>query len=73
MEYQKIANLVESTSDNLSKFRTRNWVEINDGSRENYANGDIKFKTTMLRSNLCDYADSYILAKRNNNNYWSRR
>ena len=55
MEYQKIANLLESTSDNLSKFRTRNWIEINDG--------DIKFKTTMLRSNLCDYADSYILVK----------
>ena len=55
--------MLESTSDNLSKFRTRNWVEINDESRENYANGDIKFKTTMLRSNLCDYADSYILVK----------
>ena len=53
--------MLESTSDNLSKFRTRNWVEINDESRENYANSDIRFKTTMLRSNLCDYADSYIL------------
>ena len=63
MEYQKIANLLESTSDNLSKFRTRNWVEMNDESRGNYANGDIKFKTTMLRSNLCDYADSYIFVK----------
>ena len=63
MEYQKIANLLESTSDNLSKFRTRNWVEINDESRGNYANGDIKFKTTMLRSTLCDYVDSYILVK----------
>ena len=63
MEYQKIANLLESTSDNLSKFRTRNWVEINDESRGNYANGDIKFKTTMLRSNPYDYADSYILVK----------
>ena len=61
MEYPK--NLLESTSDNLSKFRTRNWVEINDESRGNYANSDIKFKTTMLRSNLCDYADSYILVK----------
>ena len=49
MEYQKIA------SDNLSKFRTRNWVEINDESRWNYANSDIRFKTTMLRSNLCYY------------------
>ena len=63
MEYQKIANLIESTSDNLSKFRTRNWVEINDESRGNYANSDIRFKTTILRSNLCDYADSYILVK----------
>ena len=63
MEYQKIANLLESTSDNLSKFRTRNWVEINDESRGNYANSDIRFKTTMLRSNLCDYSDSYILVK----------
>ena len=63
MEYQKIANLLESTSDNLSNFRTRNWVEINDESRGNYANSDIRFKTTMLRSNLCDYADSYILVK----------
>ena len=57
MEYQKIANLLESTSDNLSKFRARNWVEINDESRGNYA------KTTRLRSNLFDYADSYILVK----------
>ena len=63
MEYQKKANLVESTSDNLSKFRTRNWVEINDESRGNYANSDIRFQTTMLRSNLRDDADSYILAK----------
>ena len=63
MEYQKISNLLESASDNLSKFRTRNWIEINDESRANYANSDIRFKTTMLRSNLCDYADSYILVK----------
>ena len=61
--------MLESTSHNLSKFRTRDWVEINDESRENFANGDIKFKTTMLRSNLCDYADSYILVK-GTNNYW---
>ena len=54
MEYQKIANLLESTSDNLSKFRTKNWIEINDEWRGNYANCDIKFKTAMLRSNLCD-------------------
>ena len=55
--------MLESTSDNLSKFRTLNWVEINDESRGNYANSDIRFKTTMLLSNLCDYADSDILVK----------
>ena len=54
MEYQKIANLLESTSDNPSKFRTRNWVEINDESRGNYANSDIS---------LCDCADSYVFVK----------
>ena len=60
MEYQKIAHLLSNRSDQPSKFRTRNWIEINDESRGNYANGDIKFKTTMLRSNL---RDSYILVK----------
>ena len=63
MEYQRTTNLLESASDNLSKFRTRNWVEINDESRGNYAKSDIRFKTTILRSNLSDYADSYILVK----------
>ena len=63
MEYQKIANLLESTSDNPSKFRTRNWVEINDESRGNYANSELRFKTMMLRSNLWEYTDSYILVK----------
>ena len=63
MEYQKIANLLESTSDNLSQFRTRNWVEINDDSRGTYTNADIKFKTTVLKSDLCDYADAYTFVK----------
>ena len=63
MEYQKIANLLNDASDKPSKFRTRNWVETNDESRETYTGNDIKFKTTMLRSSLCDYADAYILVK----------
>ena len=63
MEYQKIANLIDDTS-NQSKFRTRNWVEINDESRGAYnVNSQIKFKTTMLKSSLCDYSDAYILVK----------
>ena len=55
-----------------SKFKTRNWAEINDEARGTYSpNKQIKFKTSMLRSNLCDYSDAYILVKRNiavNNN-----
>ena len=61
MEYQKIANLLDTGSNQPSKFRTRNWVEINDESRGTYTSNDIKFKTAMLRSNLCDYADAYVL------------
>ena len=58
MEYNNRA------SNQPSKFRTKNWVEINDESRGGYTTGsDIKFKTTMLRSSLCDCADAYILVK----------
>ena len=62
MESQKIANLLEnSLSNQPSKFRTKNWVEINGESKESYsANSDTRFKTIMIRSNLCDYADVYI-------------
>ena len=64
MEYQKIANLIDNTLDQPSKFRKKNWVEINDESKESYGTGsDIKFKTTIPRSNLCDYAYAYILVK----------
>ena len=61
MEYQKIANLLDSAPNQPSKFRKIKWVEINDESRGTYPSNDIKFKTRMLRSNLCDYADAYIL------------
>ena len=64
MEYQKIANLIEDTSNQPSKFRTKNWAEINDESRGTYnVNSQIKFKTTMLKSSLCDCSDAYILVK----------
>ena len=66
MEYQKIANLLDTESNQPSKFRTRNWVEINDEARGTYSpNKQIKFKTSMLRSSLCDYSDAYILVKGN--------
>ena len=65
MEYQKIANLIDdNTLNQPSKFKTRNWIEINDESRGAYnVNSQIKFKTTMLKSSLCDYSDAYILVK----------
>ena len=64
MEYQKIVNLIDDTSNQPSKFRTRNWVEINDESRGAYnVNSQIKFKITLLKSSLYDYTDAYILVK----------
>ena len=66
MEYQKIANLLNDESDKPSKFRTKNWVEINDDIRGAYSSHkQIRFKTAMLMSSLCDYSDAYILVKGN--------
>ena len=56
--------MLNDASNQLPKFRIKNWVEINDESRGTYdAGSDIKFKTTILKSNLCDYTDAYILGK----------
>ena len=64
MECQKIANLIDDTSNQPSKFRTKSWVKINDESRGAYnVNSQIKFKTTMLKSSLCDYSDAYNFVK----------
>ena len=66
MENQKIGSLLDSASNNhLSLEQEIERVEINDESKGTYTSNIIKFKTTMLRSNLCDYADTYILVKRN--------
>ena len=46
-----------------SKLRTRNWVEINGESRGRSTSNEIKFRTKMLLSSLCDYGDAYILVK----------
>ena len=61
IEYQNIANLLDNVSNQPSKIKTGNWVEINDESRGTYTGNSIKFKTTLLISNLCDYVDAYIL------------
>ena len=66
MEYQKIANLLNDASNKPSKFRTRNWVQINDDIRGAYfPNKQIRLKTAMLRSSLCDCSDACILVKGN--------
>ena len=49
-EHQKITNFLDKTNNQSSKFRTKNWVEVNDGSHKKYSpGGKIKFKTMMLR------------------------
>ena len=55
---------MDNTSNQPSKFRTKNWVEINDNSRGTYnTNSHIKLKTSMVKSILCDYSDVYTLVK----------
>ena len=55
---------MDDASNQPSKFKTLNWVQINDESRGTYGvNSQIKFKTTMLKSSLCDYSDAHILVK----------
>ena len=61
MEYDKINSLLGSESENLSKFVTREYVRVNSLSNTYNENKSIRFKTPMLRSDLCDYADAHIL------------
>ena len=64
MEYQKIIYLLNNTPNQPPKFSTRNCVEINDDSLGTYTtNSQTKFKTSMLKSSLCDYSDACILVK----------
>ena len=66
MEFQKITNFLDITSDNkdLQKFVTQKWIEIYDQSEGNYkVNKEVRIKTSMLRSNLCDFNDGYIVVK----------
>ena len=64
MECQEIINWLDDTMNQPSKFRTRNWVEVNDESRRTYnANSNTRLKTSMISSSLCDYSDAYIHVK----------
>ena len=63
MEHQKILNLLNDAKS--SKFVTRKWNIVNDNSNSNYAAAnEINYNTEILKSNLCDYNDSYILVIR---------
>ena len=67
MKYQKITNLLSTTSDNVRRFITKKWVEVHDQSsnaEDRYnPRKQIRFKTSMLRSDLCDFSDAYIVVK----------
>ena len=66
MEYDKINNLLlseDNESERLSKFVTREYVTVNSLLDTYQENKSIRFKTPMLRSNLCDYSYAYILVK----------
>ena len=66
METQKIVNLLNNSDNESSKFATRKWYIINDQNNGQYGRGNendstIKFETKVIKPNLCDYSDAYIL------------
>ena len=67
MEYQKITNLLGTTPNEMSRFITKNWVEVHDQLGEENdrykPNKPIRFKTSILRSDLCDFSDAHLLRK----------
>ena len=66
MEFQKIVNLLDITSENkyLLRYVTKKWIKVYDQSEKNYnPNKEIRIKTPMLRPDLCDFSDAYIVVK----------
>ena len=66
MEFQEITNFFDINSDNkdLPKSATKKWIEVYDQSEGNYdINKEIRIKTSMLKSDLCDFNDAYIVVK----------
>ena len=67
MEYRKITNLLDTTPDEVPRFITKKWIEVHDQSgntEDRYKKSkQIRFKTSMLRSNLCDFSNVYIVGK----------
>ena len=68
MKFQKIANFLSTIPDDkdLPRFVNKTWIEVYDQSKEIYSsNKEIKIQTPMVRSDLCDYCDAYIVVKGN--------
>ena len=64
MEYQKITNFLCNITDKVPRFITRKWIEVYGQSGGAYnTNKLIRFKTSMLRSDLCDFSEAYIVVK----------
>ena len=66
METQKTVNLLNNSNNESSEFATRKWYIINDQNNGQYERGNendstIKFATKVIKPNLCDYSDAYIL------------
>ena len=67
MEFQKIVNFIDTTTDDkdLPRFVTKKWIQVYDQSEKNYNfNKEIRIKISMLRSDLSDHSDPYIVVKR---------
>ena len=64
MDNQEITNLLGNIPDKVPRFITKIWIEVRNQSGETYnTNKQIRFKTSILRSDLCDYSDTYIVLK----------
>ena len=66
MEFQRIVNFLDTISDDkdFPRFVTKKWIEVYDQSEKNYSlNKEIRIKTSMLRSDLCNYSDAYVVVK----------
>ena len=62
MEYQKIINLLRNIPDKVPRYVTKKWVEVHNQSGGTYnVNKEIRFKTPMLRSDLRDFNEAYIV------------
>ena len=72
MEFEKMMNLLNITSDNkdLPRYVTKKWIEVHNQSEKNYNhNKEIRIKTSMLRSDLCDFSDAYVVKTFNANDF----